>query len=320
VELSTGEKEWVMHQSVRAAFPSFSQPLEGRLPFMYLDVKGLVSTGVGNLLDADDPGNFGSNPNPLPDIFTLDWSDKDSHEPAGRNEIEEEYRKVKFSGTAHATTGEKELFTRLRISERAIDTLVADKLASFEMSLRGREPYAALADWPGDGQLGLFSMAWAMGPFFRFPEFQGAASAGDWLTMARECRMTEAGNPGVVPRNVRNALLFTLAGWVAVPPPGDVTQLVFDPGQPLDAFMRSGNLPVPLNLVIGVQTALETLGFDPRGLDGVAGPGTRAALVAFQGAHGLTLSPQAGGIDDIPAETVGALAARLDGSGVSYFP
>ena len=55
---------------------------------MYLDVKNLVSTGVGNLLDADDPGALGSNPNPLPDIFTLAWFDKSSGDPATHAEIE----------------------------------------------------------------------------------------------------------------------------------------------------------------------------------------------------------------------------------------
>jgi hypothetical protein len=34
-------------------------------------------------------------------------------------------------------------------------------------------------------------------------------------------------------------------------------------------------LPIPLNLAIGVQTALKTLGFNPNGLDGVFGHGTR---------------------------------------------
>jgi hypothetical protein len=57
-----------VHDSVRAAFPVFSEPLEGRLNVMYLDIKSLESTGVGNLLDADDPEHFGTRPVPLPDI------------------------------------------------------------------------------------------------------------------------------------------------------------------------------------------------------------------------------------------------------------
>ncbi|MFJ4668482.1 hypothetical protein [Kitasatospora purpeofusca] len=74
---------------------------------MYPDVKSLVSTGVGNLLDADDPENFGSNPVPLPDTFTLDRSDRNTGAPADRAAVEDEYRKIKFSGTANAPTCQK---------------------------------------------------------------------------------------------------------------------------------------------------------------------------------------------------------------------
>lgn len=307
-----------MHDSVRAAFLPFSEPLEARVHFMYLDVKGLVSTGVGNLLDADDAAHFGTHPAPLPDIFTLDWFDKDSRAPAGREEIEAEYGSVKFSGTSQAPLAQKEQFTRLRISDEAINTLVTAKLESFESTLRERAPFANFDDVPADGQLGLLSMAWAMGPLFHFPKFQDAAARGDWDTMARECRMTEAGNAGVIPRNVRNALLFTLAGWAAAPPPGDFSQLIYDPTVALDTNMRSGRFPLPLNLVVGVQTALDTLGFDPHGLDGIIGPGTRTALTGFQADAGIGQTPGARNIEDIPTETRDALAARLDDAGVSH--
>ncbi|MGW0844572.1 peptidoglycan-binding protein [Streptomyces sp. NPDC002787] len=309
-----------MHQSVREAFLPFSEPLESRENFMYLDIKSLVSTGVGNLLDADNPESFGSNPRPLPDIFTLDWFDEQTGVAATRDEIEKEYQKVKFSGTARASIGEKKGITRLRISESAIDALVTTKLNSFENTLRAREPFAAFDSWPADGQLGLLSMAWAMGPKFSFPNFQRAAPVGDWSTMARECRMRESDNPGVIPRNVRNGLLFTLAGWNSSPPPGDFAQLIFDPKQRLDAQMRSGTFPVPLNLAVGVQTALERLGFNPNGLDGIVGKGTRAALTSFQGTRGVAQTPMVGSVQDIPQETITALAAGLDDEGISHIP
>ena len=41
-----------MRQSVRDIWTEFNAPLEGRLHFMYLDIKGLVTTGMGNLIDA----------------------------------------------------------------------------------------------------------------------------------------------------------------------------------------------------------------------------------------------------------------------------
>jgi len=309
-----------VHDSVRDAFIPFSAPLEGRVRFMYLDVKSLVSTGIGNLLDADDPDHFGSNPVPLSDIFALDWFHKPSGPAATHAEIQQEYQTVKFSGTAFATLAQKEAITELRITDQTIDDLVMRKLQSFEASLRARPPFSELDDWPADGQLGLFSMAWALGPAFRFPAFQAAADSQDWLTMARECRITEAGNPGVIPRNVRNGLLFTLAGWMAAPPAGDFTQLIFDPSLKLDANMRSGNFPIPLNLGIGLQTALETLGFDPHGLDGVFGNGTRSALKLFQQSNGLTETPAAQSIADVPDKTVETIASQLDDQKVPHFP
>ena len=46
-----------MHHSVRDASIRLNEPLEGRGHFMYLGIKKPVSTGVGNLLYADDPNH-----------------------------------------------------------------------------------------------------------------------------------------------------------------------------------------------------------------------------------------------------------------------
>lgn len=40
--------------------------------------------------------------------------------------------------------------------------------------------------------------------------------------------------------------------------------------------------------VLTLQTTLKQFGFDPRGVDGIFGPGTQAAVIAFQKAKGLT--------------------------------
>ncbi|MFJ9950758.1 peptidoglycan-binding protein [Kitasatospora sp. NPDC091207] len=77
---------------------------------------------------------------------------------------------------------------------------------------------------------------------------------------------------------------------------------------------------MPLNLAIGVQTALEDLGVDPNGLDGVFGNDTRAALTSFQATNGLGQTPAAQGFDDVPQETLDALASRLDAKGFAHFP
>jgi peptidoglycan hydrolase-like protein with peptidoglycan-binding domain len=61
-----------------------------------------------------------------------------------------------------------------------------------------------------------------------------------------------------------------------------------------------------------VQQALADLGFDPRGIDGIFGPGTRRALAGWQAARGLPASgfldrPQ---LDRLTAEAAAAVAAR----------
>jgi hypothetical protein len=306
-----------MHQSVQDAFIAFNTPLESRVPFMYLDSKSLVTTGIGNLLDADSRENFGTNAQLQPFAFNLGWFDKDSHANASPPEITQEYQTVKFSGTANKPLRpDREAITRLRIADAAIDPLVMTKLQEMEGVLQQRPEFANLQAWPADAQLGLFSMSWAMGPNFKFPNFQTAAAAGLWATMASECRISTA---GLGPRNVRNELLFTIADWMAADPPGDFTVLVFDSSQSLEANMRAGTFPIPIHLDIGLQTALERLSkelgkpaFDPHGLDGSFGPGTRTALVAFQSDHALPQTPFASNVKDAGTATIDAIAAELD--------
>ena len=42
-----------MHASVRDYFIEFNEPIENRVPYMYLDIKGLVTIGIGNLFDVE---------------------------------------------------------------------------------------------------------------------------------------------------------------------------------------------------------------------------------------------------------------------------
>jgi|SRR5215218_8125514 len=131
-----------MHQSVKDAFIPFNEPLEAREPYMYLDSKSLVSTGIGNPIEEDDMVNFGTNPQLKPIAFTLGWFCQTTNALASNAEIEQEYQKVKFSGTANQTLEQKKAITQLRISNQTIDNLVMSVLDSFENTLRGRQPFA----------------------------------------------------------------------------------------------------------------------------------------------------------------------------------
>jgi GH24 family phage-related lysozyme (muramidase) len=189
-----------MRDSVRAAFVGFTKPLEGVCPWMYLDVKGLVTTAIGNLID------------PIQYALPLPWNHLDGS-PAARDEIASEWLRVKQDPVA-ASRGHlyTEGITNLRLDERGIELVVSRKLDQNDQHLRGRFP--EWEDWPADAQLACLSMAWACGPAFRFPMLEARLRAQDFAMAAGECHINEAGNPGIVPRNRANVALFRNAAKV----------------------------------------------------------------------------------------------------------
>lgn len=216
-----------MRQSVRDYFNTFSEKFEGRLSFMYLDVKGLVTTGVGNLID------------PIGTALLLPWVHKSDGSPASADEITQEWNDVK-SHTEMAPQGGGAFgsMTQLMLVQESIDNLVLSKLDENERYLKGRFPQ--YDNWPADAQLGLLSMAWAMGPGFNFPRFESSINARppDFDKAAIESHMNDAGNPGLVPRNAANTLLFRNASSV-------VTR-----GMPFDALyypLDAGTIPAQSN-------------------------------------------------------------------------
>ena len=72
-----------------------------------------------------------------------------------------------------------------------------------------------------------------------------------------------------------------------------------EPSGSLDAFSKAGqgglaNNPEETEAIKELQTELQALGFDPKGIDGKYGPGTVAAVKAFQKDKGLTADGDAG--------------------------
>jgi GH24 family phage-related lysozyme (muramidase) len=188
-----------MKQSVSDVFPGFSTRFEGRLSFMYLDKKALVTTGIGNLID------------PFSLARGLPWRPKaEPDRDATPEEIETEWNFVKSDpdGRSQRGGGSFGSITTLELTDQAVDDLVRQKLNQMESFLVGRSEFANFADWPADAQLGLLSMAWAMGPAFKFPNFQAACASQDFRTAADECHMDDSANPGLRPRNVANKQLF----------------------------------------------------------------------------------------------------------------
>jgi GH24 family phage-related lysozyme (muramidase) len=186
----------LMRQAVADIFPAFTKTYEGYVPFLYLDVKGLVTCGCGNLVD------------PVQYAMGLPWLiDGDPTNPADDAAILQAWQDVKArqdlaqaGGVAFAGV------THLRLTSAAIDALVRSKCNSNESALAQRIP-----NWtqlPASAQLATLSLAWACGPWFAFPKFLAALKACDWATCGLECQMDATGNPGLVPRNRAQAKLF----------------------------------------------------------------------------------------------------------------
>jgi hypothetical protein len=206
-----------MRQSVRDVWLTFNNPLEGRVHWMYLDVKGLVSTAVGILIDAS------RTPLQAPTEEEREVSHRMARRFAWRREdgtladdqeIDDEWDSVKsMMEFASHGGGTFESRTTLRLTDDEVDRIVFDKLDEMEGVLTSRPEFAGFADFPADAQLGLLSMSWGMGPMFRFPRFQAFVASGDWAGAATECRFSpEIGT--IVTRNDHDQQLFRNAAAV----------------------------------------------------------------------------------------------------------
>src|ERR1041385_3277887 len=68
--------------------------------------------------------------------------------------------------------------------------------------------------------------------------------------------------------------------------------------------------------VLTLQSTLKQLGFDPNGVDGTFGPGTEAAVIAFQKSKGLTAGGMVGP-NTMAAFQSGAAVAGANVSGTT---
>lgn len=189
--------------SVEDAFPAFTTTFEGRVPWMYLDIKGLVTVAVGNLVD------------PKSAVQGLPFVHKSDGSPATQAEVDAEWETVK-ADTSLAQKGHRaaEKVTALKMTEAAMDDLVKAKFRANEAFLK--KDFPDVDTWPADAKLGLHSMAWALGAGFAkgWPKFTAAARTRDFRAAADQCRMQETGNPGVIKRNDADQQLFRNAAAV----------------------------------------------------------------------------------------------------------
>ncbi len=189
-------------------YHGFSADLEGRVPVMYCDVFGYITTGVGNLI------------NTLAQALALPWllADGTKASPA---DIKADFDLCRANATAWAKLKWTVYAPKLRchLSEDAIDDLVKRQLAANETTYRKRWP--KYDEFSADAKIAIHSMGWAVGAGFyvKFGNLAKCIDAEDWAGAAASCKIRDGldtpqksdDNLGIVPRNKRNKLLFANA-------------------------------------------------------------------------------------------------------------
>lgn len=173
-----------------------TQPLEGRVLWMYVDTKGYVTTGDGNLIDSPAAA------------ARLPWKRPDGS-LASYAEVERDWNAIKRSGL-EATGGgsaQQAAVTSLRLTHEDVNALVASKIAENETVLRKRWPGYDKA--PAEAQLALNLWAWAVGPAAKYPALFTALSNEAYSTAGKEALINpQVGTIGApqpwAPKRVRN--------------------------------------------------------------------------------------------------------------------
>lgn len=147
---------------------------EGTVPWMYLDTKGFVTVGVGELL-----GNAAK-------AETLAFVDPDG-EPSTQDAILDEFNRVSSLIPAKVAAFYRSPTSPV-LPHAAIDTLLMNHLNFFDGQLAARFPN--YADFPDPAKLGLLDMIYNLGQvglFQHFPHFMAAVDKQDWLGAATNC-------------------------------------------------------------------------------------------------------------------------------------
>lgn len=193
-----------MRESARKAMIAYNEPLEGSVPFMYLDQLGLVTTAIGVLVD------------PIGLVYGLPFKDPDTGLQASANDIALDWSRVKLRQDLKMRGGMAyKNIARLRLDKRGIEQVTFRKLDTMLRSLRSRFP--EWDTWPADAQLGIVSLAWACGPAFRFPKLATHLANRDWA--AAEGEISIARDHGTINKRnewqklcMRNAAAVEAAG------------------------------------------------------------------------------------------------------------
>jgi GH24 family phage-related lysozyme (muramidase) len=194
-----------MRDAVRASWLDFTEPLEGGVPWLYADIRGLITIAYGNLVD------------PLSSALMLPLMHPGGVR-ASLSEITTAWLSVKGDALA-ASRGHlyAKSLTSLRLTREGMSDLALAKLETNDAILRGR--IDGWEELPACAQMAIHSLSWACGAMFNFPKLLSAIAARDYDAASVHIRMNETTpegtfNAGLVARNRANAILVRNAARV----------------------------------------------------------------------------------------------------------
>lgn len=159
---------------------------EGNKSFMYLDSKGYVTVGIGNMLPSAAVAR------------ELRFITQATGYKATTEEIDADYASVAAQKKGKSANFYRS-FTKLDLPDVEVNDLFRSRVAEFQTQLR--RVFPKYDSYPSPAQLALLDMVFNMGTGSlrsKFPKMTKSVQSEDWATAATECHRPES-NP------VRNA-------------------------------------------------------------------------------------------------------------------
>ena len=155
---------------------------EGSIDHMYLDTRGFVTVGVGQLLASEEvAAEFG-------------FVHRDSGAAATRDDIINEYRNLKSQQPGLVASRYKQ-YTQLILPEATIDALLEQKIDEFSAGLQ--KELTGFDNYPEPAKEALLDMAFNLGLnglINKFPRLVASAKNQDWNGCAAECHRNGIGD------------------------------------------------------------------------------------------------------------------------------
>jgi GH24 family phage-related lysozyme (muramidase) len=158
------------------------EPSEGNVSHMYLDTKGLVTVGIGNMLPSAAAAQ------------ALPFIDRDTRNRATAAQIATDFASVESQPDSKASKYYRQ-FTKLDLPSVDVDSLFRARVDEFVGQLKAA--YPQFDSYPAGAKLALLDLVFNMGigklkSHTEWPKLNAAIAKQDWITAASECNRPDA--------------------------------------------------------------------------------------------------------------------------------